>query len=98
MAQAYTATLPNPPGVPGYILVRVYALRTDDKKLSAEDLEALARAYPPTDETSRAAVEASIARARAKASKRAKPSPSARSRAKTTAPKRKAAKKPTRTR
>lgn len=101
MARAYTADLPRPAGIPAHLEVRVFVMRADEKPLSAEDLEALARVYPPPAET-RAAIEASIARARVRAktspAKRAKASPAKRTSPKTSVPKRKAAKKPTRAR
>lgn len=99
MATAYSIILPNPPGVPATITVRIVAMRDDAKALSREELEALAAAYPPPDETARAAVEGAIKRARARP---AATSPSKSSKAparpssKTT--KRKAAKRPTRAR
>ncbi len=98
MATAYTVTLPNPPDVPADVVVRVVAMRADTKALSREELEALARAYPPPTEASREAIERAIARA---PSRPTKPAPKARvkppSRAKST-PRRKAAKRTTRVR
>ena len=104
MATAYSIILPNPPGVLAPITVRIVAMRDDAKNLSREELEALAAAYPPPDETARTHVALAIKRARSRPgaapSKTSKASPSTRpsSKTATAAPKRKAAKRPTRDR
>lgn len=100
MALAYTVTLPNPPGVPASVVVRIVAMREDDKKLSREELSALAAAYPPPTEASRKAVESAIHRARSRPTETAKPRVK-NTRTKATpkaAAKRKAAKRPPRAR
>ena len=99
MALAYTANLPHPSEVPEHLHVRVFVTRHDGRDLSAEDLETLARVYPPASADARAAVESSIARAKRRVTK---PSTSkttkATTRPGTKATKRKAAKRPARAR
>lgn len=68
MALAYSAPLPAAASLPAHLDVRVLVTRRDDKPLSADDLEALAQAYPPDDE-GRAEVEAAINRAKRRAAR-----------------------------
>ena len=90
----YTKVIPRPAGIPASITVRIVAMRDDAKELSREELEALARVYPPTNAANRSAVQRDIEAAPSRPARvRAK-----RSSAKTSAPKRKAAKRPTRVR
>ena len=98
MALAYSAPLPAAASLPAHLDVRVLVTRRDDKPLSADDLEALAQAYPPDDE-GRAEVEAAITRANRRAARpKTKTTAPRRPSAKAATPKRKAAKKPTRAR
>ena len=69
MAVAYDIIIPRPDGVPASIVVRITAMREDGKPLSREELEALAKAYPPPDDETRTAVDAAIARAPSRPSK-----------------------------
>ena len=98
MATAYSVTVPNPPGVPAPLVVRVTVMRADAQPLSREELEVLARAYPPTSEASRQGIEAAIARAPAHPSKPAAKAPAKRPSSPKSAPRRKAAKRPMRAR
>ena len=107
MALAYTANMTRPEGFPAHLAVRALVTRVDGKKLSAADLEAAVQAFPQTDAETRADIGHAIDRAKRREtasaaktspSKSAKPSPSTRPGSKTTTPKRKAAKRPTRAR
>ena len=72
---AYTIIAPTPAGLPSNIVVRVVAMRDDGKKLSREELEALAAAYPPPA-AQRAAVRQAIEDAPERPAARAKRAPS----------------------
>ena len=99
MALAYTANLPHPSEVPEHLHVRVFVTRPDGRDLSAEDLETLARVYPPASADARAAVETSIARAKRRVTKSSSTKTTkATARPGSKATKRKAAKRPVRER
>ena len=53
MALAYTAPLARPADVPEHLNVRAFVTRQDGWDLTVEDLEALARAYPPSNAEAR---------------------------------------------
>ncbi len=63
MATVYDVKIPNPAGVPDSLDVHVTVTRADGKAFSREELEALAKVYPPHTAEGRAALERSIARA-----------------------------------